>query len=143
MRLIIIGVTVIFTLNVKNAASECRVVEYADKNEVVCDEGIEITKGNSKIMKNEKSDAVFPDYPLIVDIKTIDQRVANWLKDTVVDGQVVALAPGVYTSYNPAIKDLTKYLKLPNFGDCAMRQIYFTSTSGSCWNGVQKGTSEP
>jgi hypothetical protein len=143
MRLMLIGVAVFFALSVKNASSECRVVEYADKNEVVCDEVVEVTKGNTNIKKSEKNDAVFPGYPLIVDIKTIDRRVANWLKDTVVDGQVVALAPGVYASYNPAITDLTKYLNLPNFGDCAMRQIYFTSTSGSCWNGVQKGKSEP
>ena len=143
MRLMIIGVAIFFALSSKNASSECRVVEHADKYEVVCEDGIEVTKGNTSIKKNDKSGAVFPGYPLIVDIKTIDPRVTNWLKDTVVDGQVVALAPGVYASYNPAIKDLTKYIYLPNFGDCAMRQIYFPSTSGSCWNGVQKGKSEP
>ena len=39
-------------------------------------------------------DPVFPGYPLIVDVGTIDSRVANSFEGSLVNGQVVALAPG-------------------------------------------------
>lgn len=88
-------------------------------------------------------DPVFPGYPLIVDISTLDRRIRNWLEDKVVDGQVVALAPGVYTPFNPNVPDLAGYLSGPSSGDCIMRNTYFPSSGGSCWDGVQKGSAEP
>lgn len=88
-------------------------------------------------------DPLFPGYPLIVDIGTIDDRVASWLADSVVDGQVVALAPGVYSPYNPNVTDLLVYIDGPSDGDCVMREQFFPGTGGSCWNGVQKGSAEP
>lgn len=88
-------------------------------------------------------DPLFPGYPLIVDIGTIDNRVASWLADKVVDGQVVALAPGVYAPYNPNVTDLLVYIDGPSDGDCVMRDQFFPGTGGACWNGVQKGSAEP
>ena len=88
-------------------------------------------------------DPVFAGYPLIVDISTIDRRVASWIEDSVIGGQVVAVAPGVYVAYNPNIPDLLVYLDGPNDGDCLMRDTYFPSEGGACWSGVQKGSAEP
>lgn len=88
-------------------------------------------------------DPLFPGYPLIVDIGTIDSRVASWLSDKVVDGQVVALAPGVYAPFNPNVTDLLAYIDGPSDGDCVMRDQFFPGTGGACWNGVQKGSAEP
>ena len=87
-------------------------------------------------------DPAFPSYPRIVDVGTIDSRVASWFEGKLVDGQVVALAPGVYTPYNPAVPNLIAYLDGPNDGDCVMRDQYFPNTGGACWDGVQPGSAE-
>ena len=70
---------------------------------------------------------------------TLDRRVANWI-DT---EQAVAVAPGVYAAYNPAVTDLWRYLTLPNDGDCAVRDTFFPNTGGACWDGVLPGPDEP
>jgi hypothetical protein len=88
-------------------------------------------------------DAVFAGYPLIVDVGTIDSRVANSFEGELVDGQVVALAPGVYTPFNPNVPNLTSYLAGPNAGGCAMRDQFFPNSGGSCWEGVHAGSAEP
>lgn len=88
-------------------------------------------------------DEVFPGYPLIVDVSTIDSRVANAYEGSLVDGQVVALAPGVYTPYNPLVPDLESYMDGGSDGDCAARDRYFPETGGSCWSGVLPGSDEP
>lgn len=88
-------------------------------------------------------DPVFPGYPVIVDISTVDRRIQNWYEDDVVNGQLVALAPGVYTPFNPNVPDLAGYLSGPSSGDCIMRNTYFPSSGGSCWDGVQQGSAEP
>jgi hypothetical protein len=87
-------------------------------------------------------DPVFPGYPKIVPAASIDRRVQSWFEGETVDGQVVALAPGVYTPYNPNVPDLNQYLDGPNEGDCAMRDKYFPNTGGACWDGVQAGSAE-
>lgn len=87
-------------------------------------------------------DAVFPGYPKLVTLSSIDSRVQNWFNRKTVDGQVVALAPGVYTPFNPNVPDLDKYLSGPNDGDCVMRDTYFPHSGGACWNGVQAGSDE-
>jgi hypothetical protein len=88
-------------------------------------------------------DPVLPGYPLIVSVGTIDRRVASWFEGKLVDGQVVALAPGVYTPFNPVVPDLTNYLDGPNDGDCVVRSQFFPNTGGACWDGVQAGSAEP
>jgi len=85
-------------------------------------------------------DPVFPDYPALVDVSTIDERVANWFKGKLIEGQVVALAPGVYTPYNPNVPDLVSYLTGPNDGDCAMRSEYFPGTGGRLLDRSEIGT---
>jgi hypothetical protein len=105
---------------------------------VLCPENAPLV--GTAVMAN--GDPVFPGYPLIVDIGTVDRRVANWDKDKTVDGQLVAVAPGVYAVYNPAVPDLLSYLTGPSDGDCAVRHQYFP-TGGACWDGVQKGGAEP
>lgn len=82
-------------------------------------------------------------YPLIVNVSSIDRRVASWYQDKLVEDQVVALAPGVYAPFNPAINDLADYLGGPSDGDCLIRDKFFPSTGGTCWNGVQAGSEEP
>jgi ABC-type Fe3+-hydroxamate transport system substrate-binding protein len=88
-------------------------------------------------------DPVLPGYPLIVPVSTIDKRVASWFEGKLVDGQVVALAPGVYTPFNPVIPELTDYLDGPNEGDCVVRGQFFPNSGGACWDGVQAGSAEP
>lgn len=82
-------------------------------------------------------DPVFPGYPRLVQISEVDRRVASWYRDAAPSGQLVALAPGVYTPYNPNVTDLASYLSGPSSGDCAARQRYFPGTGGACWEGVQ------
>jgi hypothetical protein len=79
---------------------------------------------------------VFPGYPKLVPIGSVDRRVASWYEGDAATGELVALAPGVYTPYNPNVPDLTFYLDLPNSGDCAMRELHFPNSGGSCWSGV-------
>lgn len=86
---------------------------------------------------------VLPGYPLIVPIGQIDRRVASWLEDHVIDGQVVAVAPGVYRAFNPAVPTLSDYIDGPNAGDCLVRKQYYPEAGGTCWDGVQKSPAEP
>lgn len=85
----------------------------------------------------------FPGYPLIVHGSTLDYRVANWFKGKLVNDQVVALIPGVYTPYNPNVKDLLAYYEIGGDGDSIMRQQYMPETGGSGWPGVLPGPEEP
>jgi hypothetical protein len=80
---------------------------------------------------------VFEGYPKLVPVSSLDRRVASWVQLNGPVDQVVALAPGVYTEFNPNIPDLSKYLDEPNMGDCAMRDEYFPGTGGACWTGVE------
>lgn len=84
-----------------------------------------------------------PGYPVIVSVDSIDYRVASWYEGRLSDGQVVALAPGVYTPYSPIEADLTEYLDGPSDGDCVVREKFFPQSGGSCWSGVQPGSEEP
>jgi hypothetical protein len=88
-------------------------------------------------------DRVFPGFPLIVDVDTIDSRVATSIAGEPADGRVVALAPGVYAPYNPNVPNPLAYLDGPSDGDCIMREQFFPNSAGSCWNGVQAGAAEP
>jgi hypothetical protein len=88
-------------------------------------------------------DRVFPGFPLIVDVSTIDGRVAGRFEGELVDGRVVALAPGVYTPYDPTVPNPIAYLDAATAGDCEMREQFFPNSAGSCWNAVQPGTAEP
>ncbi len=85
----------------------------------------------------------FPGYPLIVNVSSIDYRVANWFEGKLVDGQVVALIPGVYTPYNPHVPDLLSYYEDGGDGDSAMRKQYMPGTGGAGWSGVLPGSEEP
>lgn len=83
-------------------------------------------------------DPVIDGYPLVVDTTQLDYRLANWIKTP----QAVALAPGVYAGYNPAVADLGIYLDGPADGDCAVRDLY-AFAGGACWNGVLPSPAEP
>lgn len=87
--------------------------------------------------------AKFPGYPLIVHAASLDYRVANWFKGKLVDDQVVALIPGVYTPYNPNVKDLLAYYETGGDGDSMMRKTYMPDTGGAGWSGVLPGPEEP
>ena len=87
----------------------------------------------------QSGDPVLPGYPLIVDTAQIDSRVANAIPAP----QTVALAPGVYVGYNPAVTDLAVYLESNvGDGDCAVRDLYAFG-GGSCWGGVLASPAEP
>ncbi|MFF2244271.1 PASTA domain-containing protein [Arthrobacter sp. NPDC058130] len=85
----------------------------------------------------------FPGYPLIVHGSKLDYRVASWFEGKLVDDQVVALIPGVYTPYNPHVKDLLAYYELGGDGDSIMRKQYMPETGGAGWPGVLPGPEEP
>ena len=74
-----------------------------------------------------------------MDTAQIDSRVA----DGIVTPQTVALAPGVYVGFNPAVTDLAVYLESNvGDGDCAVRDLYAFG-GGSCWSGVLASPAEP
>lgn len=85
----------------------------------------------------------FPGYPLIVHGSRLDYRVASWFEGKLVNDQVVALIPGVYTPYNPNVKDLLAYYEIGGDGDSIMRQKYMPETGGAGWSGVLPGPEEP
>ena len=91
------------------------------------------------VVRMPSGDPVFPGYPLLVPTSSVDSRVANWANSD----QLVALAPGVYSEYNPLIPELQAYLDGPNDGDCMMRDRYFPMSGGACWSGVGPGSAEP
>lgn len=92
----------------------------------------------------EEESEQFPGYPLLVDLASIDTRVASSLEGNTAEGKVVALAPGIYTPYNTHFPDLDRYYEDPIiYGDQMMKQEYFPQTGGSSWGGVQPGTQEP
>lgn len=89
-------------------------------------------------------DPVIEGYPRIVNIASIDRRLGSWFEGKVNDaGDIVAVAPGVYTPYSDLVPDLLEYLDTANSGDCAVRKRFFPSTGGACWEGVQPGSEEP
>lgn len=88
--------------------------------------------------------AKFPGYPLIVHGASLDYRVAASLEGKLVDDQVVALAPGLYTPYNPNVPDLlTYYHHVGVYGDSAIKKAYMPEVGGSMWSGVLPGPEEP
>ena len=91
------------------------------------------------ILRYPSGAPVLKGYPVLVDTKRLDYRVASWIKTA----KAVALAPGVYAAYNPAAPDLTAYIDGPNDGDCAVRKLYFPESGGACWSGVLAGPQEP
>ena len=86
----------------------------------------------------------FPGYPVLVDLTSIDTRVAGSLEGNTYNNKVVALAPGLYAPYNANFTDLDEYYDTGIvYGDSMMRDEYLHDTGGSTWGGVQPGTQEP
>jgi hypothetical protein len=80
-------------------------------------------------------------YPLVVEVSTIDSRLANAYKTA---PQVVALAPGLYTAYNASVSNLDFYIdEGPVSGDCVLKASLFPDRGGACWDGVTWGTLDP
>jgi hypothetical protein len=81
---------------------------------------------------------VLEGFPRLVPLSSIDSRVQNafTISGPPPSDQVVEVAPGVFTPYNPAVPNLESYLDVPNDGDCVVRHEYFPNTGGACWNGV-------
>lgn len=82
----------------------------------------------------------FDGYPVVVSIASLDYRVASWMEPAT---EAVALAPGVYVTYNPAVTDLDRYYDVGAYGDCIMIDTYFPASGGACWDGVLPGPEEP
>ncbi|MDQ0212558.1 PASTA domain-containing protein [Arthrobacter bambusae] len=88
--------------------------------------------------------AKFPGYPLIVHAATLDYRVKFAFEGKLVDDQVVALAPGLYTPYNPHVPDLASYYAHSGvYGDSAIKDAYMPDAGGATWDGVLPGPEEP
>jgi hypothetical protein len=95
------------------------------------------TTTTAKTLSYPDGSPVLAGYPKLVPLSSIDNRVHNWFTlQPPPSDQVVELAPGVFAPYNPAVTDLGKYLDGPVDGDCAVRNQYFPTAGGSCWNGV-------
>jgi len=87
--------------------------------------------------------AQFPGYPLVVDVSSIDYRPQNGFNASGT-AKVVALVPGLYMAYNPAVTDLDFYVDNATVsGDCTMMKAIFSHSGGECWDGVQPGSEEP
>jgi hypothetical protein len=77
-----------------------------------------------------------PGYPKIVDAESLDFRIQNYASAKGAT-QLVALAPGIYTSYNPNFPDLNLYYNdIPVAGDCLAKSQWFPTTGGVCWDGL-------
>lgn len=88
--------------------------------------------------------AEFPGYPVLVDLTSIDERVARAMEGSTEEGKAVALAPGLYAAYHPHFPDLAKYYDVRTvYGDDMMHQQYLPDTGGSFPPGVQAGSQEP
>ena len=86
----------------------------------------------------------FPGYPLLVRGSALDYRVASWFEGKLVNDQVVALAPGLYTPYNPNVEDLLSYYEGAGvYGDSIIKRTYLPTAGGAYWSGVLPGPDEP
>ncbi|ANF30709.1 hypothetical protein A0130_02580 [Leifsonia xyli] len=93
----------------------------------------------------QKIKAQFPGYPLVVSVGSVDSRVQNWagMGGSAVT-QLVAVAPGVYEAYNPAVPNVNFYVDNgPVMGDCILIQATFPDRGSTCWDGVLAGSEEP
>ena len=76
-------------------------------------------------------------FPKLVPVSSLDRRVASWFRlGGKTPSTAVALAPGVYSVYNPNVPDLNGYFEGPVNGDCAMIRTYFPQSGGACWEDV-------
>lgn len=81
----------------------------------------------------------FPGFPRIVGTSSVDDRVASWFST---NSQLVELAPGIYTPYNPNVPNISLYVETaPVSGDCIMKSDLFSGRSGVCWDGVESNVS--
>lgn len=82
---------------------------------------------------------------MVVNASSVDYRVAAWFSGSLMDGRLVALAPGLYGPYNPDVPDLSLYyVSTAVAGDSAMKQAVFPGSGGTAsWSGVRPGTEEP
>ena len=94
--------------------------------------------------KANQISAQFPGYPLLVNVASLDYRVANWFDGKLVDGQVVALAPGLYAPFNPNVPQLNSYYESGGVaGDSAIKEAVLPNAGGATWSGVLPGAEEP
>lgn len=94
--------------------------------------------------KADEVSALYPGYPLLVNVSSLDYRIANWFEGKLVDGQVVALAPGLYAPYNPNVPDLETYYESGGVaGDSAIKNAVLPNAGGATWSGVLPGPEEP
>ncbi len=92
----------------------------------------------------EQKASQFPGYPVLVELSSLDSRVASSLEGQTAEGKAVALAPGLYTAYNTQFRDLDRYYQDPVlYGDQMMMQEHFPMSPGTFWGGVQPGSQEP
>lgn len=81
----------------------------------------------------------WPGFPKVVNTSSVDEIVSSWFENT---PRLVALAPSLYTPYNPNVANLSLYVETaPVSGDCIMKQMLFPNRSGVCWDGITDGGS--
>ncbi|MCC9173702.1 hypothetical protein [Arthrobacter sp. zg-Y179] len=126
----------------RNAVSE--ILAQCGPYEVTADDAGAAPDASASTKAGEAS-AAFPGYPLIVNAASVDYRVAGWFDSKLVDGLVVALAPGLYAPYDPNVPDLSAYY-VPGgvAGDRAMKATLFPNSGATAsWSGVKPGPEEP
>jgi hypothetical protein len=94
---------------------------------------------STDVLRYPSGDAVLPGYPVLVDTATLDFKLSDWIATE----QAVAVAPGVYVAYSPAVPTLADYLDEPVDGDCVVIDKFFPETGSTCWNGVVPSPQEP
>ena len=79
-----------------------------------------------------------------MNVSSLDYRIANWFDGKLIDGQVVALAPGLYAPYNPNVSDLGTYYESGGVaGDSAIKKAVLPNAGGATWPRVLPGPEEP
>jgi hypothetical protein len=76
---------------------------------------------------------------VLVDTAKLDFKLSDWIATE----QAVAVAPGVYVAYSPAVPNLADYLDEPVDGDCVVIDKFFPEAGSTCWNGVVPSPQEP
>lgn len=86
----------------------------------------------------------FPGYPRIVSLGSINSKVAVWIQRESPATELVALAPGVYTPFNPSTPNLSSYYNdwAALYGDCGVIHQFFSPMSYSCGPGILPGVEE-
>lgn len=118
-------------------------IKHLAKADMALSDVIELAAEQEAMGREVKQ--AFPGYPRVVSIGSINSKVAVWIQRQSSASELVALAPGVYTPYNPNTPNLSSYYNdwTGLFGDCGVIRQFFSPMSYSCGPGIFAGSEEP